>query len=54
MFNGHLMNASVGVSYTFKNTKSLKVAEFIPITPEPIVQPITEPVLPTTANRNQL
>ena len=68
MFNGHLMNASVGVSYTFKNTTSLEVAEFIPITPvnpvtkvvvieptpEPIVQPITEPVLRTISNRNPI
>ena len=61
MFNGRLMNASVGVSYTLKSTKpraliavtpvdtiaKLLVAEPTP-EPEPVIEPTPEPVIEPT------
>ena len=59
MFNGRLMNASVGVSYTLKSTKPRAVLAVTPVdtisklvvvepTPEPVVEPTPEPVVEPT------
>lgn len=56
MFNGHLMNASVGVSITLKSTKPRGVIAVTPIDTtskvvviEPIQEPVLEPSVDTTA-----
>ncbi len=59
MFNGRLMNASVGVSYTLKSSKPRAVLAVTPVdtisklvvvepTPEPVVEPTPEPVVEPT------
>lgn len=59
MFNGRLMNASVGVSVTLKSTKPRAVIAVTPVdttsklvvvepTPEPVVEPTPEPVVEPT------
>jgi OOP family OmpA-OmpF porin len=58
MFNGRLMNASVGVSYTLKSTKPRALIAVTPVDtiaklvvvkptpePEPVVEPTPEPVV---------
>ena len=61
MFNGRLMNASVGLSYTLKSTKPRAVIAVTPVDtisklvvveptpePEPVIEPTPEPVIEPT------
>ena len=61
MFNGRLMNASVGLSYTLKSTKPRDVIAVTPVDtisklvvvvptpePEPVIEPTPEPVIEPT------
>jgi hypothetical protein len=59
MFNGHLMNASVGLSYTLKSSKPRAVIAVTPVdtiaklvvvepTPDPVVEPTPDPVVEPT------
>jgi len=57
MFNGRMMNASVGVSYTFKSTKPRGLIAVTPVDtteqlvveiPVPVVEPTPEPIVEPT------